>query len=140
MRTLLSALVLMLFSATASAKYGGVEVDEYLRAYDGDTIYVDIMAFPPIVGRNIPIRVRGLETPEIRGKCEQEKRLAYEARDFVEATMVGAKEVRLTKIGRGSFFRLIATVVVDGNNLTDLVIDAGLGKPYDDPDKDEWCD
>ena len=29
-----------------------------------------------MLGKNIPIRVNGVDTPEIRGKCDYEKNLA----------------------------------------------------------------
>jgi len=51
---------------------------------------VNIASLPPIVGKNIPIRVNGVDTPEIRGKCQYENNLALEARDFVRDKLSNA--------------------------------------------------
>ena len=40
---------------------------------------VNIPGVHPLLGNEIGIRVRGIDTPEIRGKCEFEKRKAKEA-------------------------------------------------------------
>ena len=40
----------------------------YVRNYDGDTITFDIDGLHSIVGKNISVRVLGIDTPEIRGK------------------------------------------------------------------------
>ena len=41
---------------------------EYVRNYDGDTITVNIPNTPPIIGIKMPIRISGIDTPEIKGK------------------------------------------------------------------------
>jgi len=93
-------LILLLFSVVTYAKpqYGTVTVSKVISVYDGDTFRVDIDSLPPIVGKNIPIRVNGVDTPEIRGKCQYEKNLALEARDFVRAKLANAKDIKLTNL------------------------------------------
>ena len=61
--------VLGVFSAQAPPQYGTVTVSKVISVYDGDTFRVNIDSLPPIVGKNIAIRVNGVDTPEIRGKC-----------------------------------------------------------------------
>jgi len=58
-----------------------------VSCYDADTCRVNLprSAFNDdwayeLFGHNIPVRVKGIDTPEIRGKCQKEKDLAYEAR------------------------------------------------------------
>jgi endonuclease YncB( thermonuclease family) len=65
----------------AAPEYGTVIVTKVISVYDGDTFRVDIDSLPPIVGKNIPIRLNGVDTPEIRGKCKYEKDLAIKARN-----------------------------------------------------------
>ena len=50
--------------------------------YDGDTFTVDADVWPDI-GWTGSVRVRNVDTPEIRGDCDQEQRLAIAARDYV---------------------------------------------------------
>ena len=42
--------------------------------YDGDTCYVIIKALPKKLEK-MSIRILGIDTPEIRGKCAEEKEL-----------------------------------------------------------------
>jgi micrococcal nuclease len=74
-KPLLIALYLSLIS-TASAvpkTYGNFTVSRLINVYDGDTIRVDIAnCDQPILCKNISIRIFGIDTPEIRGKCQNE--------------------------------------------------------------------
>ena len=58
--------------------------------------------------------MNGIDTPEIRGKCQYEKNLALDARDFVRNKLADAKEIKLTNLQRGKYFRVVANVLVDG--------------------------
>ena len=127
------------FSAQAAPQYGTVTVSKVISVYDGDTFRVDIASLPPIVGKNIAIRVNGVDTPEIRGKCLYEKNLALKARDFVRGKLANAKEIKLTNLQRGKYFRVIANVVVDGVNLEQELLDNKLAYRYDGGKKLNWC-
>jgi micrococcal nuclease len=41
---------------------------------------------------------------------------------------------------RGKYFRILADVYVDGENLTDLLISAGHARPYDGGKREGWCE
>ena len=86
----------------------------YIRAYDGDTITVTIPGTHPLFGERISIRVEGIDTPEIRGKCQQEKDLAYEARDFVRQILSQSQSIDLKDAERGKYFRVVAVVAWQG--------------------------
>ena len=131
--------LLIITSAQAAPQYGTVTVSKVISVYDGDTFRVDIDSLPPIVGKNIAIRVNGVDTPEIRGKCQYEKNLALEARDFVRAKLVNAKEIKLTNLQRGKYFRVVANVVVDGVSLEQELLDNKLAYEYDGGKKLSWC-
>ena len=100
---------------------------------------MNIASLPPIVGKNIPIRVNGVDTPEIRGKCQYEKNLALKARDFVRAKLANAKEIKLTNLQRGKYFRVVASVLVDGVSLEQELLDKKLAYSYDGGTKLNWC-
>ena len=57
---LLVILTFVTFSAQAAPQYGTVTVSKVINVYDGDTFRVNIDSLPPIVGKNIPIRVNGV--------------------------------------------------------------------------------
>jgi endonuclease YncB( thermonuclease family) len=135
------AVVFLLFSYNlqAAPQYGTVTVSKVISVYDGDTFRVNIDSLPPIVGKNIAIRVNGIDTPEIRGKCQYEKDLALEARDFVRNKLANAKEIKLTNLQRGKYFRVVANVVVDGVSLEQELLDNKLAYEYSGGKKLTWC-
>jgi len=140
--TLMKGLFLVVYlisSAQAAPQYGTVTVSKVISVYDGDTFRVNIDSLPPIVGKNIAIRVNGVDTPEIRGKCQYEKDLALEARDFVRGKLANAKEIKLTNLQRGKYFRVVANVVVDGVSLELELLDNGLAYEYSGGKKVGWC-
>ena len=140
MRSILFLLTLLLtFTAQANPQYGSVTVSKVISVYDGDTFRVNIDSLPPIVGKNIPIRVNGVDTPEIRGKCQYEKNLALKARDFVRAKLANAKEIKLTNLQRGKYFRVVANVLVDGVSLEQELLDNELAYEYSGGKKLSWC-
>jgi endonuclease YncB( thermonuclease family) len=136
---LLLILSLGVFSSQAAPEYGTVTVSKVISVYDGDTFRVDIDSLPPIVGKNIAIRLNGVDTPEIRGKCKYEKDLALKARDFVRNKLANAKEIKLTKLQRGKYFRVVAAVMIDGVSLEQELLDNELAYKYTGGKKSSWC-
>jgi len=108
-----------------------------VSVYDGDTLTVDAKPWPGLTVRS-SVRVAGVDTPEIRGKCRAEKDMAVRARDFVRATL-GA-QVQLTSVRLGKYAgRVIAEVWVNGRKLSDLLITENLGRPYLGGRRRGWC-
>ena len=136
----LLTLCLGVLSVQAAPEYGTVTVSKVISVYDGDTFRVDIDSLPPIVGKNIPIRLNGVDTPEIRGKCEHEKDLAIKARDFVRNKLANAKEIKLNNLQRGKYFRVVANVMVDGVSLEQELLDKKFAYKYTGGKKSSWCD
>ena len=136
----LLALCIGVLSVQAAPEYATVTVSKVISVYDGDTFRVDIDSLPPIVGKNIPIRLNGVDTPEIRGKCKYEKDLAIKARDFVRNKLANAKEIKLNNLQRGKYFRVVANVMVDGVSLEQELLDNELAYKYTGGKKSSWCD
>ena len=137
--SLLFILFLGVFSVQAAPEYGTAIVSKVISVYDGDTFRVDIDSLPPIVGKNIRIRLNGVDTPEIQGKCQYEKDLALKARDFVRNKLANAKEIKLTKLQRGKYFRVVADVMIDGVSLEQELLDNELAYKYTGGKKSSWC-
>ncbi len=108
--------------------------------YDGDTFTVDAEVWPDI-GWSGSVRVRNVDTPEIRGDCDLEKRLAVAARDYVRELLID-EAVTLTEVDNDLYGgRVLAHVQLkDGENLADLLIANGHGRPYDGGTRQSWCD
>ena len=129
MAILLALFLLSILSASALA-YDFPNVT-YRTCYDGDTCRFDIPGLHPLLGKNIPIRFAGVDTPEMRGKCQQEKDLAIKARNRVQDLLSQAHSIILKDVERGKYFRLVASVEADGQDVSDLLIQEGLAVPYE---------
>ena len=141
MKFSLSLLVLCLgvLSVQAAPEFGTVKVSRVISVYDGDTFRVDIDSLPPIVGKNIPITLNGVDTPEIQGKCQYEKDLALKARNFVRSKLANAKVIKLTNLQRGKYFRVVADVMIDGDSLERELLENKLAYKYTGGKKSSWC-
>lgn len=126
-------------SLSVAAWSESVTVSEVVRVYDGDTITVDVAEWPTIVGDDIGVRIRGVDTPELRGKCDDEKTAARLAREFTRAMVMNAEIVTLSDIERGKYFRIVADVYADGVSVSDSLIERGFGRVYDGGSRKGWC-
>jgi len=119
--------------------YGSVIVSEITSIYDADTFRVNIKGWPGAVGQRMSVRVNGIDAPEIRGKCEEEKKLARLAKQFTVQLLRSGKVIELRNIKRGKYFRLLADVYVDNVNLSDALIKTNYARLYDGGTKSNWC-
>jgi endonuclease YncB( thermonuclease family) len=119
--------------------------EDVVSIYDGDTLTVQIPYLPDVFGDRLSVRVNGIDTPEMRSDCatkaerDAEKILAIKARDAVGEMIANGKRVTLTNLDRDKYFRLLATVVVDGRVVGDELIARGLAVPYSGGTKVGWC-
>lgn len=138
--TLLIVFALSLNATSLKNKvYGNATVEKVKSIYDGDTFRADIQDYPPIVGERMAIRILGIDTPEMRGKCRKEKLLAREAKQMTVSLLRSAKVIELRNIKRGKYFRILADVYVDGNSVGLSLLRDGLAVKYDGGTKIDWC-
>ena len=135
-------LILPLTADFSNAKsFGDYEGAIYLRNYDGDTVTFNLPGLHPIIGEKISIRVNGIDTPEIRGKCEKEKYDAKQAKEMVADILRDAEQITLKNLERGKYFRIVADVIADGEDLADMLVEAGMAVRYDGGKKNtRWCE
>ena len=127
--------------ALSKKNYGSVVISEVTSIYDGDTFRANIKEYPELLGYRIGIRVNGIDTPEMRGKCQQEKLLAKKAKQFSVTKLRAAQRIELRNMKRGKYFRIVADVYVDGKNLGEMLIDQELAVVYDGGRKaKDWCE
>ena len=127
--------------AYAKQNFGNYEGAINVKNYDGDTITFNLPDLHPIIGNKIAIRINGIDTPEIRGKCDKEKYDAKQAQGIVEEFLKDAERIDLKNMGRGKYFRIVADVYADGENLAEALIDAGMAVKYDGGKKNSrWCE
>jgi micrococcal nuclease len=110
-----------------------------VKIYDGDTIEVLAKVWP---GHQISVRVRirGIDAPEIRSKCADERFAALNARDHLRKFIAG-QPVLLTNIKGGKYFgRVLANVKTHaGHNIKTELLASGLVRPYHGKRRSGWC-
>jgi micrococcal nuclease len=122
---------------------GPVEAD-VISVTDGDSI--KIAAFPwPDEATIRDVRIRGIDTPEVRGRCQYEKDLAAAAKSFVtDLVNKNKKRVKLLVIGcnstqGGQFGRCLADVHVGSVPIAGALIEKGLARTNMGEERKPWC-
>ena len=108
--------------------------------YDGDTCYITATVLPDSLNK-MSVRVLGIDTPEIRGDCEEEKALAQKGKKlanelFRSATSIEYRDLKWDKYGG----RILANVYLDGELYSEKLIKQGLARPYFGDKKESWCE
>lgn len=135
---LLCSILTIPFAGVDDQSYGDVTITEILSIYDGDTFRCNIKDYPPIIGYHIPVRIYGIDTPELRDKDPKIKALAQKAKQYTVQRLREGKVIILKDIRRDKYFRILATVLVDGKDLGKELIEQGLAKAYDGGTKEKW--
>ena len=127
----------LLISSTFA--YEDVKISKVISIYDGDTLRVNIDSFPDIIGKNIRIRLKGIDAPEIKGKCQKEIDLAIMARDYLRNAINQSSQIELRNIERGKYFRIVGELYIDGENISNNLIKRKLAYYYNGRKKRSWC-
>lgn len=98
--------------------------------YDGDTFRVHLACKYGVFCKTIPIRVRGVDCPEIKGGSAETKVFAKRAKAFTKKFLTSGK-ILLRNCGRDKYFRLLCDIKINGQNLGEELIKAGHAIPYD---------
>ena len=108
--------------------------------YDGDTFKIDLKCDTPLFCRDLSVRVKGIDTPELKTKDECEKSKALEAKAFSTKFLSGGK-LELKNCERDKYFRALCDVFINGESLASALISQGLAYSYDGKAKAniEWC-
>ena len=113
--------------------------NQVVDVYDGDTFKIDLPNMHPLFGKEIAIRLFGVDTPEMKGTSDEVKALAKEAQQLTEKALKGASKIELRNPQRGKYFRIISEVWIDGESLAEMLKSKGLAKDYDgEGARPEW--
>lgn len=117
---------------------GPVEA-QVIRVIDGDTFLADAHVWPGHTIR-VSVRIRGIDAPEMRTRCEEERAAAIEARDMLER-LIGEKPVTIFNIGGGKYYgRVLADVTVaDGTRTDEALLGLGLVRAYEGGRRVSMC-
>lgn len=134
------ALLAMDRSATArQAILPGPMAGEVLRVIDGDTVSVRVQVW---IGQDIEtlVRVAGIDTPELKGKCAAERQKAMTAKQkvmrFLADNKVSLRNITLEKYAG----RVKADIhASNGQSLAQYMIAQGVARPYGGEKRQSWC-
>ena len=141
MLSFLAATALLATSCGAAQPSTNQYTYDVVGIYDGDTFYIKMAGLPPELSR-IGVRVRGIDTAEMKGKCEFEKRTAAGAKAFttrmlkLNGNKVTLRNLKWDKYGG----RVDADVyLANGQKLADLMIMQNYARPYMGGKRAGWC-
>ena len=146
-RSLVLLLVLAIFwmlvplsGKAAKKKPYGPYLAMVVRVVDGDTVEVDVLLWPDLMQR-IKLRLAGVNTPEKRGRgvslCE--KVAAKRATGFTRRFVRNVGQVIVSQVKLGKFAgRVLGKISVNGRDLGDALVAAGLARPYSGGRRKAW--
>ena len=117
----------------------GVYAAEVLRIADGDTFEARVQVWPGIAITTL-VRLRGIDTPELKARCPAERVKAEAARAKLTAILAeGAVEI--SRVGLDKFGGRIdaAASTPSTPDVAGAILQAGLGRSYSGGRREGWC-
>ncbi|MDA5094435.1 thermonuclease family protein [Aliiroseovarius sp. KMU-50] len=108
---------------------------DIIRVVDGDTVKAICH------GQEQNLRLMGFDTPEtFRSRCADEKALGTVATNHLRKLIREAKDVRPVTGRPDKYRRLLTHLYIDGRDVAEIMIEAGLAVPYHGERRINWCD
>lgn len=142
MKKKIIALLLLGLTHLAIAKdFGSMSIDKrsIVGVYDGDTFFINMPECPPVLCKKIGVRINGIDSPEIRGKCEEEKNLAVLAKTELESKIAAGSSFELKQVKREKYGRILGNFFVDGEDIAASMVGKGFARWYDGGSREGWC-
>jgi len=110
-----------------------------LKVRDGDTFLAEAEVWPGQYLR-INVRIRGIDAPEMKARCDGERDAAQAAREELRA-LLGEGRIALSNIGGAKYYgRVLADVATeDGVAVGDAMLRTGRVRAYGGGRRDSWC-
>lgn len=125
--------------AEAEKAFRGPVEAVVLDVIDGDTFLADAHIWPGHALR-VNIRIRGIDAPEMKSRCEAEREAALQAREVLTG-LVSQRTVSISNIGSAKYYgRVLADVATeDGNAVAEMLLEQKLVRPYAGGKRQGWC-
>lgn len=112
-----------------------------VNVHDGDTLTVRVPEWPEII-RVMPVRLPGLDAPELADPRPDIQALAILARDWLRSRLPKGTIVTLSRFGKEKYFRLLCHVgaEIDGEtrDVGEELLRRGLARPYTGRNPKPW--
>lgn len=106
-----------------------------VSVYDGDTITI-IMRLH-LRYYQFKCRLFGIDTPELRTRNEKEKKMGYQAKQYL-VQLIDKQIIQVQCHGLDKYGRLLIVPYIGGDNVCELMIQKGWAKRYDGGTKTPW--
>jgi endonuclease YncB( thermonuclease family) len=112
---------------------------EVLRVADGDTFEARVQVWPGIAITTL-VRLRDIDTPELKARCPQERAKAEAARAKL-AAILSEGSVEISRVGLDKFGGRIdaAAATRSTPDVSAAILRAGLGRSYAGGRREGWC-
>ncbi len=125
--------------ARAAEELAGPVSGAVLRVIDGDSMEVKARLWLGL-DLTVQVRVRGIDTPEVRSDCAEERVMAAAARGrLVE---IAGPTVMLFNIRDDKYAGRVDADVsgANGVDVRTAMLASGVARPYDGGQRGSWCD
>lgn len=124
-------LILLILCSSLQAAFAQDFNDvKFIRNHDGDTFVFDLGCNLPELFRTMPLRLYGIDTPEVGTKNVCEKAKGLVVRDFAKDELTNAKQINLVDCSKDKYFRILCRVNYDGKDLTQELLNRNYGYAY----------
>ncbi len=124
--------------APASALRSGHPAD-VVRVLDGDTFEARVHVWP---GMQITtrVRLRGIDAPELRARCDDERVKALAAREAL-TRLLAQGEVGISRVGQDKYGGRVDADVSTARtpDVSAAMLQGGLARPYAGGRRESWC-
>ncbi len=124
----------------AADVFPGPVMARVLKVIDGDTFTAQALIWPGQM-LTVNVRLRGVDAPELRARCEQERAAAMRATAALEHLIQSAAPVAISNIASDKYYgRVVADVTTGaGDRVAQRLLDADLVRPYAGGGRAGWC-
>jgi micrococcal nuclease len=134
------ALTLACLPASAAKLFRGPVEATVVEVLDGDTFLAEALVWPGHTVR-VNVRIRGIDAPEMKARCDAEHTAAERARQAL-ASLFGENPIAISNISGAKYYgRVLADVTTaDGQGVASVLLGEKLVRPYDGGRREAWCE
>lgn len=124
---------------SAAETIAGPVKAQVIRVLDGDSFVAEARVWPGHAV-TVNVRIRGIDAPEIRTRCQEEKEAGHQSRRALEE-LIGDATVTIRNIGGDKYFgRVLADVTAPrGEAVAEVLLTRGHARPYDGGSRVSFC-
>jgi endonuclease YncB( thermonuclease family) len=117
----------------------GVQPAQVLRVVDGDTFEARVRIWPGMDVTTL-VRLRGVDAPELRARCAEERSKALAARDAL-ARLLQEGAVEVARVAQDKYGGRVDADVSTAQtpDVAQALIAAGVARRYDGGKRGTWC-